>query len=373
MPLFRTALGSSYTKDHYERFLRKFLDFVELDADSFVAKAKSDPKWTERKIVEYFLLINERVQKGEIRQNSVRNFSKPLRLFTDMNDLTFINWRKLRRILPSREVPAQDRIPTIDEIKRLCEYPDRRMKFVILSMISGGFRSGAWDYLNKEHLEPIEEDGKIITARLKIYAGQPEQYFTFISGEAYLEIQKYFQFRESQGERLTGKSPILRDLIRGDKGGFGEPHLPKRLKSTGLRSLIDQALKTQGIRQKLPKGEKRHEAKELHQFRKFHETQCIRAGMNIIHIKMLRGDRIGLETNYYRPSDQDLLNDYKKAIPYLTVFDNTTLPISEDIEALKQRIAQLEAEKEADKLKYAESLKGLDERLKRIEEENRKG
>jgi len=45
--------------------------------------------------------------------------------------------------LPKEKKYAEDRAPTIEEIQKLLEYPDRRIKVIILTMISCGMRLGA--------------------------------------------------------------------------------------------------------------------------------------------------------------------------------------------------------------------------------------
>jgi hypothetical protein len=60
-------------------------------------------------------------------------------------------------------------------------------------MVSSGIRLGAWDYLRWGHVSPIyRNDGNgnsnsddIVSAKIMVYAGEEEQYFTFISPEAY--------------------------------------------------------------------------------------------------------------------------------------------------------------------------------------------
>jgi hypothetical protein len=59
-----------------------------------------------------------------------------------MNDLA-LNWDKVRRGLPSARKSANDRAPTTEEIKRLVEYPDRRIKPIIYTMVSSGIRIGS--------------------------------------------------------------------------------------------------------------------------------------------------------------------------------------------------------------------------------------
>ena len=63
-----------------------------------------------------------------------------------MNDL-LLTWKKISRMLPKRRNAANDRAPTIEELQKLIEYPDRRIKPIVYTMVSSGIRIGAWDYL----------------------------------------------------------------------------------------------------------------------------------------------------------------------------------------------------------------------------------
>ena len=57
-------------------------------------------------------------------------------------------------------------------IRRLVEYPDRRIKPLVYTMRSSGIRVGAWDYLRWKHVIPIKDDKKeevIVAANLIVY------------------------------------------------------------------------------------------------------------------------------------------------------------------------------------------------------------
>ncbi len=88
----------------------------------------------------------ERVESKEITAATLKNFIKSLKAFCDSADLV-IQWKKITRGLPRGRQAANDRAPTIDEIRKLVEYPDRRIKPIVYTMVSSGIRIGAWDYL----------------------------------------------------------------------------------------------------------------------------------------------------------------------------------------------------------------------------------
>lgn len=49
-----------------------------------------------------------------------------------------IPWKKITRGLPTGRRYADDRIPTIEEIRKIVEYPGRRIKTIVYTMTSSG-------------------------------------------------------------------------------------------------------------------------------------------------------------------------------------------------------------------------------------------
>jgi uncharacterized C2H2 Zn-finger protein len=80
-------------------------------------------------------------------------------------------------------------------------------------MLSSGIRVGAWDWLKWKHIIPIERDGAIVAAKIIVYAGEPEQYFSFITSEAYKSLKNDMDFRELHGDKIalkiTNKNPVI--------------------------------------------------------------------------------------------------------------------------------------------------------------------
>jgi hypothetical protein len=79
-----------------------------------------------------------------IKPAPLGNFVKAIKLFCEMSDIQ-IPWKKITRGLPRMREAANDRAPRIDEIKKPLEYPDRRIKAIILVMSSSGIMIGAWE------------------------------------------------------------------------------------------------------------------------------------------------------------------------------------------------------------------------------------
>ena len=110
-----------------------------------------------------------------------------------------IAWKKISRGLPRAKNYSDDRIPTIEEIRKLLEYPDRRLKSIIYTTASSGIRLGAWDYLKWGHIRPIEKEGEVIAAKIIVYAEEEDEYFSFISKESFQSLKDWMNYREFLG------------------------------------------------------------------------------------------------------------------------------------------------------------------------------
>lgn len=349
--LFLYVLKAPATKEKYIQRLVKFLDFLgyqgtkEEKARNFAAQAKADPIHAFNSVLKFFQNKREQIDRKEIAIGTVRNYVKSIKLFCDMADVQ-VPWAKISRGLPRAKRFADDRALTLQEILRICEYPDRRIKPVICLMASTGIRVGAWDYLQYGHIAPIERNGKLLAARVLVYAGTADWYITYMTPEAYREIDAWMRFRKQCGEKIASDSWVMRDLwdteaaIRKYTHTIGLPNMPKKLTSIGVKRLIERALWAQGLRKDLEKGRKRHEFATCHALRKYFKTQCELAGVKPINIEYLMGHSTGISDAYYRPSESELLNDYLKGINSLTIDDTRKLKI--EVEALRSNISELE-------------------------------
>jgi hypothetical protein len=134
------------------------------------------------------------------------------------------------------------------------------------------------------------------------------------------------KYRKACGENINENSWVMRNLWDVTLlKGKGIVTSPKKLRSTGIKRLIENALWTQRIRMKLEFGKRRHEFQADHGFRKWFKTRCEIAGMRSINIEMLMGHSIGISNSYYRPTEDELLDDYLKAVSFLTISDEHRL------------------------------------------------
>jgi integrase len=319
--MFAYAIRSSLTRDYYLRRLRRFFDFLGLNTQGTIDKrynlfaemGKANPSWVFSGVIQFLQFQKERVEKGEVSGATLKNFVKPIKLFCEMSDIP-VPWKKIARGLQKIRRFADHRAPTLEEIRKIVEYPDRRIKAVVFTMASSGIRLGAWEYLRGGHIKPIEREGKIVAAKMSVYAGDDEEYLAFITPESYFELKKWMMYRSESGEEITEKSWIMRHLWNTKQGHMrGLVTAPKRLKSAGVKRLMEDALWTQSLRRKLDFGNRRHEFQADHGLRKWFKTRCEISGMKPVNIEILMNHSVGISDSYYRAIETDLLNDYLNA------------------------------------------------------------
>ena len=144
-------------------------------------------------------------------------------------------------------------------------------------------------------------------------------------------------FRASYGETITEESWLMRDIWQTTNMNYwakvGLATAPKKLKSNGIKRLLERALWEQGIREALKEGERRHEWKAAHGFRKFYKTHAEQV-MKPINVEITMGHNIGISASYYRPQEKEVFSDYLNAVDLLSIND--------DEKKLQSKVSEIE-------------------------------
>jgi hypothetical protein len=81
-----------------------------------------------------------------------------IKLFVGKNsDVPIINWKRIIRDILSGKKAANERAPTIEELQQPVEYPDMYIKFIVYTMVSGGFRLNACVIFTWKHVSIISD------------------------------------------------------------------------------------------------------------------------------------------------------------------------------------------------------------------------
>jgi len=322
MPAFKTK----ETQEGYLIKLRMFFEFSKIEPDSFVALVRRNHRKAEDLVTSYVLDRKVRVSGA-----TLRNFKMALKLFLSMNDsANYLNWVRIGKIMPPTKKHGSDRAPTAEELRRILDSCDLRMKCVVLLLLSSGMRIGAFEWLKWRDVEPVKSDGYEF-AKLTIYRGENEEYYTFVTPECYKYLLDYRALREQAGEKVSGESPLIRDDWGIYKGAVDRTRATAVTSKT-LRDQLGRLYNRIGLR--TTKDGRRHEFQQVHGFRKFFKS-VTEQHVKSIYVELLMGHSTGVTDSYMKPSYQDMVQEYCRAVPALTILTKVGATM-EDIDAVKR-------------------------------------
>lgn len=323
---FVNSICSEQTKQAYKQNLTRFIKFCKLDSVDELLKIDM-----QKAIIDYVVSLRE----ANISHSTIHVLLAPIYHFCEMCDIV-INRKKIRKYKGERMKVVKDRAYTHDEISRILNVADIRMKAILLIMTSSGVRVGSIPSLRLKHLQKLADDNENIY-RITVYENTNDEYFTFTTPECSKAIDNYLDYRARNGEQLTPESYLVRkqfdinDLEQVKKS-------IKPIQIGTLRTLINITTIKAGLRQTNHIGTKK-ERKPIaltHSFRKFFTTQLVKLKINPEIREMLLGHKIGLASAYYRPTEEEMYSEYTKAVNNLTINEENRLRI---------KVAKLEVEK----------------------------
>lgn len=324
---FRNSLNSDLTRQSYEYCLNRFLFCCDSDLQSLL---KLEPQKITNLIIKY---ISELRLSFQYKNQIVC----AIKHACEMNDV-LLNWRKIKKFnkyeRTENSINGKDRPYTQKEIQDILQYADERSKTAFLLLSSTGMRIGALPSIKIGDLEGIENLYKIT-----IYSGDNEEYFTFCTPECAKEIHEYLNFRTRRGEKITKNSYLIVRKFSLKTKVKGKP-----FKSVALRTMLQNCINNTGLREiDHQNPRKRKEVAMFHGFRKFFTKQLVDSKLNPEIREMLLGHKIGLASAYYRPTQEEMLNEYSKAIDLLTINEENRLKRQvENLQIEKSRIEALE-------------------------------
>jgi integrase len=387
--LFKAGIKSPVTLEFYRRNLYYFCYFIGKSTEQLVeyhgpfkkVNGKYRPNVEgvqdlQKHLENYVLSLQERVGRKEIKPSSCVARIPAIKLFCEMNDIT-LNWRKIGKLLPSTDLVAEDEAYTREQIKKMLQFCDLRTRIIVLFLASSGMRLGGLAGLKHGDLKPIydkDDQTRVTAVHVRVYNGTEDAHDTFVSPEAWQSYSEYLHVREMYGEKISKMSPVL--LSRFARKTLVEGRA-KAIDASTIQSLLAAIRAKAGINERSASYNDRYTTKTVHAFRKFFNTTLKsiknKEGQSLISFvnkERLLGhtlvDEHALEENYDR-SDRvkDLLIDYLRALPVLTMSDEARLALQ--VKKLESNVDSLRTvEKEiAEKDK---EIYGLRQKMRALEE-----
>jgi hypothetical protein len=249
------------------------------------------------------------------------------------------------------------------------EQSDIRKK-AILSLLMTGIRKGTipdlrvgslakiTEYRDKERRQHTFESHYIY--KLTVYEGSDSEYVTFLTPAGAKVVDRYIEARTMAGDKIAANSPLIRDAF--DSVNAGQPK-PVTLAALGMA--FTRLTRSVGIRPKEKeegrKRQDRHDIMLFHGIRKYVNHALVNAGCNVIGKELLIGHAApGLEGSYLRPTEEELLAEFVKAIPALSLSQESEL--RQQVDRLRVEVADIDVLKEG-YLELKEDNKRLQEQI----------
>lgn len=342
--LFKASIKSKHTEAVYMRNLGYFKDYLGVSTFSDILTIPD----LQQRLEDYVIQL-----KATKHANSITVLYAPIQSFLEMND-KILNFKKIRRFFPSKVKTAVERGWTTTEIQNMLGVSKIRTKAIIHFENASGGRLGIFDGLKIKHLKPVEDCYAIIG-----YAGEKEQYITFLTPEARKALDAYIDLRRQDGENITPESPVFRKVYRVGSGKV------EAATSNTLGECVKTAQENCGLRDPSTKIGTRYTIPTNHGFRhRFDEIIKSTHGVNahlaekiFAHTSRL----IPLDGTYLNPNVERLFQEYKKIIPALTI-DNR-----EQAEAEKKAVMVQRTEFEKMKMENQAFQKSVLEHIKKLE------
>ncbi len=325
----------------YKRIFKNFLKHIKInDLEVLLDYSRTRPKIIKEMLIDYILYLRDEKPGKKLARSSIKvHIAAVLHFFQINNDDFNLTMRHFRMHLPSDEFDYRndDRAYSHKEISQILKVSDVRVRMMILLLCSSGMRVGA---LRTLQIGDLIETGTAFKGlnlkvyKIQVYAKTRDKYFTFCSPECYIAIQEYLEYRRKSGETLHDKAPLIREQFNVDNPFT--TNVPKPLSEQGVWYTVERAIKRSTVYDQC----KEDGVHPTHGMRKFFKTQCEQSGMKSLHVEMLLGHNVGLASNYYRPPESDLLEDYM-----IHAADSLTI---DPTFRLQKRVAKLESERTED-------------------------
>ncbi len=348
LQLFEESIKSEVTKKGYKKRLENFLRFTKIkDYDSM---AKTDPKILQQLVENYVIQLKQKHRLGALRASSFNMYLAPLELFCSQNDIV-LNFKKVKKMFPPRQKLTGEEPFTTQDVSRMLKNCNARWRAIVHFLASTGVRPGAIFDLRLGDTKEIGDCSMAAT----IYAGDPQEYWVFLTPEATKALKEYLDKRQFDGEKLGPDSPVFRNHYREAMAWHNVAKISPSTFYTTLAKIQEKA----GIRKRMTLTKARHDKRIVYGFRKRYNTILkLNKEVNSNIAEKLMGHKNGLDGVYLTPTREECFAEFQRAMTGLTI---------DDSERLRARNEKLEDEKKSleDKELQVSLLKNELERLSR--------
>jgi len=330
--LFEESLKSQVTKKNYKESLARFLKWSQKDYDSLLSLPQND---LQVLLEDYVIFLKRRMNP-----NSVPKYLSSVIRFLKVNRRKF-DKESIELLYPEEIEAGGERAITTKEIQDILQYTSsKRVKAIIHLLAATGHRPDALANLTLNDMSEMPNSCLVFVA----YRGSKHKHFIFCHSEAKEAIDEYLDERKLQGEKLDSNSFLfaMHDLFKQEVN-------PKPLSVQSIDSMIKIVMDKAKI-SRVKKGN-RFDLAVCGGFRKRFNTIMTRnPNISFNVVQKLLDHKVGLESHYFKPTKEEMFEEYQKGIPDLVISESIRL--KEENKLKDEKIKKFEAkDQEIEKLK----------------------
>ena len=306
---------------------------------------KIDSEKLHNVLINYAKSLKIQVDKKELSANTIPKKFRAIKYVLNINGReNDVKWKIIEVLYPKPVKRTGYKPYTNEQVKQLISNTGSPRNIAVIHlMASTSCRLGIHDHsLRIKHLKKMSSvDGsnnfdcyavlfyadaditfeeKDIRDQNKDHANTEEDeyfYYGFLTPEATLSLDKYFEYRKKRGEILNPDSPVFNSESKtNNKEG--------QLNGLGVRNMLYKLLNKSDIVR--VKSGNRYDIQIAHGLRKRGNTiMKLEGGLNANIAEKLMAHKRGLDGIYLMPTREECFNEFKKAIPSLTLDKSTNI------------------------------------------------
>lgn len=352
---FINAIRSPATRAGYKNSLKRYLVFQKLkEVDDLLPSMNlnpsrnSDPRYIESQIISYIMHLRER----GLSYSTLQFLVAPIFTFYQLNDVT-LNRKKVSRYMGEYKRVARDGVYTTEQIQTMLRNAEPRLAMIIHILNSTACRIGALPSLTLGDLTKLPEYGGLY--KIVFYAATNNEYYSFLSREGAQATENSLSYRKRMGEDISFNESTNRwepedvPLIRRqfDSDDILQVRHPEATTLKAIMYVLDTHLIKCGVKVRehptVPQsmGKIRKSVALTKGFRKRTISLFIEANLNHEIRELLCDHATQLDANYFRPTTDQVLQEFLKAEPFLAVDQSARLSLEN--QKLKVNLSSLEA------------------------------
>lgn len=310
-----TGLADS-TIESYLTVMPAFCQFVGKDPDQIIAERReqlrSDDEGIARTYERAVVRFYEHQKKHMSESAAYRYAASTVRGFFGRN---YVGLKFRRGDMRAPKTEKHDYIPTVGEVKEICDAADIRDKAVIIMALQTGMAPVDLVGLKRPDFERVLESGEFPQSLGWLQRNKSrEEFHPFLFRDSAVALKRYLLTRRDNLEKLNAIRLLKKKEPKKDSPYLFVDRFYKPLQERNINDIFVKAAKRAGI--VVPEGKRLR----VYSLRSTFETQLGNAGMPQTWIDMMMGHVVGgSRGKYTKPSEDDWLEKARKAESYISI------------------------------------------------------